>query len=419
MNSRESKGFVRQIGVIALVICTLSIGFVSGRLYDGKGLGGSGSNDVIITGDKDKNIPKIDFDLFWNIWDTVADNYVNEENVDVKKMFYGSIKGLVSSLDDPATIFLDPEETESFNSSNEGKMFEGIGAELGYENGQIIVISPISGSPAEKAGIKARDTILKIDGKDIAPSENVFDVVQKIRGKSGSKVVLTVLHKGDLKAQEIEIIRGEITVPSIEIKSSDDSRVRVLKISRFTDSSLSEWEDNWDKAVDSLVKNKTKGIVLDLRGNPGGYFDAAVYAAEDFLPKGTVISKQEDRLGKVKEFKVSRKGRLLNVPVTVLVNAGSASASEILTGALQKNDRAKVIGEKTYGKGTAQSVLPFTDGSSLHLTTLKWLLPDGKWLNRDNPITPNTVVELTDEDFKNGIDPQLEKAVKTVLDEIR
>lgn len=404
----------KNLGIIALVICAFVIGFSSGRVFEGGDFSGlrKGNSSTVITGDKDKNIEGLDFNLFWDIWDTVSENYVVEENVDFEKMFYGSIKGLVSSLDDPATVFLDPEETESFNESNEGKLFEGIGAELGYENGQIIVITPIEGSPAQKAGIKSRDVILKVDGNDIKPSESIFDVVQKIRGKAGTKVTLTVLHAGDTKTSDIEIVRGQITLPSIEVKESDKSQYKILKVSRFTDSSPSEWARNWDSAVSEVVKSDPKGIILDLRGNPGGYFDSAIYAAGEFLKKGSVVSSQEDRVGRLKDYKVTRNGKLLETDIVVLVNSGSASASEILAGALQMNRKIHVIGEETYGKGTAQSILPLSGGSSLHLTTLKWLLPDGSWLNRDNPIKPNKVVEISDEDFKEGKDTQIEEAIK-------
>ncbi len=408
----------KNVGIIVLVICTFVVGFSSGRVFEGGGSDLKGNKSLII-GEKDKDIGKLDFGLFWNIWDTLVDNYVAEESIDIEKMFYGSIKGLVNSLDDPATVFLDPDETDSFNSSNEGKLFEGIGAELGYDNGQIIIISPIEGSPAQAAGIKPRDIILKIDGVDVKPSDNIYDVVQKIRGKAGTKVTLTVLHQGDLKAADIEIVRGAITIPSIEVKDTDNSKVKILKVSRFTDSSVAEWNSNWDKAVEEIEKSNAKGIILDLRGNPGGFFDSSVYAANEFLAKGKIISQQEDRSGKVKEFKATRKGKLLTIPVVILVNSGSASASEILSGALQLNNRAKVIGEETYGKGTAQSILPLNNGSSLHITTLKWLLPNGKWLNRENPIKPDILLELTDEDFLAGKDPQFEKALSEILKKIK
>lgn len=414
---RNQNKIYKGIGSAILIICTFVVGFSAGRLFDGNGF--DLKNAPLITGDKDRDIENINFNLFWDIWDTLSDTYVSEDKIDYEKMFYGSIKGLVNSLDDPATVFLDPEETDSFNDTNEGKLFEGIGAELGYDNGQIIVISPIEGSPAQKAGIRPRDVILKVDGKDILPSETIYDIVLKIRGESGTKVTLTILHPGENKTVDIEITRGQITVPSIEVKDSASKDIKILKVSRFTDASVLEWTKNWDSAVDEIVDSKAKGVILDLRGNPGGYFDAAIYAAEDFLPKGKIVSKQENRVGKVQEFKVSRKGKLLNVPVVVLVNSGSASASEILSGALQLNNRAKVVGEETYGKGTAQTVIPLSGGSSIHITILKWLLPDGKWLNRDNPITPNTVIEITDEDFKAGKDSQLDEAIKQLTKNIK
>jgi carboxyl-terminal processing protease len=406
--SGKTLGFLR--GAILLVLL-FTAGFLAGRFVDIPGLPDSFRRNVLVTGDKNGDIDSIDFDLFWKVWDTISSEYVDEDKVDAEKMFYGAIQGMVNSFDDPATIFLDPDETESFNEGNAGKLFEGIGAELGYENGQVVVISPLSGSPAEKAGIKSGDVIYKVDGEEIKPSETIFDVVDKIRGESGTDVTLTVLHEGGTSVEDITITRGEITVPSIEVKKvKDDSGIMMIDVGRFTDASLFEWEKAWDDAVGKV--EDAEGLVLDLRGNPGGYFDAAIYAANDFLAKGKMISKQEDKNGKQEEFKVTRTGRLLDMPVVVLVDGGSASASEILAGALQKNDRAVVIGENSYGKGTAQSVVPFSDGSSLHVTILKWLLPDGTWLNHDNTIKPDITIEFSEESFKEGVDDQLNRAVE-------
>jgi carboxyl-terminal processing protease len=400
-----------------LVVLLFIGGFLAGRFIDVPGLPGPARRNVVITGDKSGDVESIDFDLFWEVWDTVSNEYVDGEKIDPQKMFYGAIQGLVNSFDDSATIFLDPDETDSFNEGNAGKLFEGIGAELGYQNGQIVVISPLSGSPAQKAGIRSGDIIFKVDGEEIKPSDNIFDVVERIRGEAGTEVTLNILHKGESETQDITITRGQITVPSIEVKQvKDNTGIKMIDVGRFTDSSLSQWQNEWDKAVEKV--EDADGLILDLRGNPGGYFDAAIYAANDFLPKGKTIAKQEDKNGKQDSFKVTRNGRLLDMPVVVLVDGGSASASEILAGALQKNDRAVVIGEKTYGKGTAQSIVPFSDGSSLHVTTLKWLLPDGTWLNRDNTIEPDFVVEFSEESFLEGIDDQLNKAVEELKKEI-
>lgn len=412
-------------GVLILIVFAFVGGLITGRtseigdftsIFSGKE-SKQPTTLVNFSGDTDKepDVKDINFDLYWEVWDTMSDRYVDPSKVDQEKMFYDSIKGMVNSYGDPATIFLDPEETEAFNKSTAGNAFSGIGAELGYDEGRIIVISPIEGSPAVAAGIRAGDVILKVDDVEILQDENIYDVVTKIRGEKGTTVKLTVLHRGDSELSEISIVRGDITVPSITFKYDDSKKIATIDIARFTDASLREWQDNWDSAVNQVKESGAEGLIIDLRGNPGGFFDAAVYAASDFLDKGKIVSLQEDRKGKRNEFKVERKGELLNIPVVVLVNEGSASASEILAGALQINNRAQVIGVNTYGKGTAQSVLDnFEDGSSLHITVFKWLLPNGEWLNKENPIVPNKVIEISDEAFKAGEDPQLNEAYKTL-----
>lgn len=398
-NFLKSKLF----GLIIAIVCFFAMGFMFGKLSQGPEI------PSFLSGD---NVTK-DMDQFWEVWNTLKDQYVDEKKADDENMYYGAIKGLVNSFGDPATIYLDPKETTEFNKSIEGKAFEGIGAELSYDKGQIVVVSPLSGSPAQKAGIKAGDIVLKIDGNEIKSEDSIFDVVSKIRGEKGTKVKITVLHKGDSKAVDIDIVRGEIDVPSMEIRNVDGNNdIKILRVSRFTDESVSAWNSNWDKKIKEIVASKAKGLVIDLRGNPGGFFDSALHAGEDFLPKGTIMAKQQNRKGKEDVFRVDRTGKLLDIPIVVLVDEGSASASEILSGMLQQNKRAKVVGVNTYGKGTAQTIVSYSDGSSLHLTILKWLLPNGEWLNRENPIKPDVVQEYPDTEFKKGNDVQLNKALE-------
>ncbi len=407
----DNRKEIKYLGYGIVIVVVFVLGLVTGRVVNPTG-GGSLNIPRIISNSSD--VPKeINFDLFWNVWNTMSSQYVDTSKIDYEKMFYGAIKGVVNSYDDPATVFLDPKETEEFNKSNEGKAFEGIGAELGYSNGQIIVVTPIDGSPAQKAGIKSGDIILKVDGVDIKQTDSIYDVVGKIRGEAGTTVKLTVLHIGANQVSEISIVRGEIDLPSIELKDvKDNSDIKIIDVGRFTDSSVNEWKKNWDKVIDQALKTNPKGIILDLRSNPGGYFDSAVYAGGEFLPKNTIIAKHEDRKGDGKDYKVDRKGDMLDIPLVVLVNGNSASASEILSGALKYHKRAIIIGEPTYGKGTAQSIVPLSRGASLHITTLKWLLPDGSWINKENTIKPNVEVKYSEEDFKNGQDNQLNKAVE-------
>ena len=355
---------------------------------------------------------KVDMSLFWQVWDTLDRSYVEKDKVKETEKVYGAIKGLVQSYNDPATIFLTPEETKEFNDLNSGKYFEGIGAELGYSDGSIIIVAPIDGSPAKEAGIRPGDLILAVDDYEVKSGDNIYDIVAKIRGESGTKVSLKVLHKGELEPVVLEITRGEITVPSMTLKYVGDSNdVAFIDIARFTESSLEEWESKWDSIAQDVQRSGVDKVLIDLRGNPGGYFDAAVYAADDFLDTGKIISKQEDGKGNVQTFEAKSGGRLLGKEVVIIVDEGSASASEIFTGALQQNKVAVVVGTKTFGKGTAQTVIDLADGSSVHITILKWLLPDGTWLNEENPITPNIEVENSAEDFVKGFDRQYNEAL--------
>ncbi|MBU1119754.1 S41 family peptidase [Patescibacteria group bacterium] len=401
------KKTTRNLGIAILMVCLFAIGFVSGRLFQAN----NASISNVFSGRSDVN-----FQLYWNVWDLMQSKYVDSSKVDDQNMLYGSIKGMVNSFGDAATVFLDPEETKTFNEASEGKLFQGIGAELGYDsNNQIIVVSPLEGSPAKAAGIKAGDYILTIDGVAITSTDTVYDAVAKIRGEAGTKVTLGILHKGATKAVDIEITRSEITVPSMSLSYVGDNKdIALFQVSRFTDSSYSEWTKNWDTNVESIVDSGVKKVILDLRGNPGGYFDAAIYAADDFVGSGKILAQEQDSAGKIQKFNSTKGGKLENMEVVVLVDGGSASASEILSGALQQSGRATIIGDKTYGKGTAQSVLDLSDGSTLHVTILKWLLPDGGWLNHDNPITPNIEIANSEKDFTKGIDTQLNKAISEI-----
>ena len=403
--SKQENTTKKIAGILILVVSMFTLGFMSGRVFEGSNI-----SEIF---NSNSSSSAVDLNLFWDVWETLEDEYVDEEAIDSEAMLYGSIKGLVDSLEDSATVFLDPEETEEFELSSEGKYFEGIGAELGYEDGVVIIVAPLEGSPAKEAGLRPGDIILKVDDHEVESSDTVYDLVALIRGEADTTVTLEVLHIGNLESTEIEIVRQEITVPSMSWELvGEEEDIALINLDRFTDSSYSEWIMNWDTLVEEIAASGLDKIVLDLRSNPGGYFDAAVYAANDFLEEGEIISQQKDKDGVVDVFKADGKGRLLDQETVVLVDSGSASASEILAGALQQNDRAELLGEETYGKGTAQSVIDFSDGSSLHITILKWLLPDGEGLTNDAPIVPDIEVEYTNENFVNGDDPRLQKALE-------
>ncbi|MBP8979008.1 S41 family peptidase [Candidatus Dojkabacteria bacterium] len=358
---------------------------------------------------------RADLTTFWNVWDTTRRNYVDAEKLDEKELVYGAIKGMINSIDDMGTVYLDPEETKEFDASAEGKYFEGIGAELGYVNGQVVVVAPIEGSPAKEAGIRPGDLILKVDDYTLSSNDSVYDAVAKIRGEAGTSVKLNILHKGDKNPVDITITRSEITVPSMTLDFIGDKKdIAHLKVSRFTEATLLNWQNKWHNSVLEINARNVDKVIIDLRSNPGGFFDAAVFAADDVLDEGYIISQQQDAKGNIVEFKSEKGGELLGKKIVVLIDNGSASASEILSGALQQTEDIKIIGSKTFGKGTAQKIFEFPDGSTLHLTTIKWLLPNGKQIDKDNPIIPDIEVAYTNADFEKGIDPQLDRAIEEV-----
>ena len=403
----NQKKYSNFFGTALLLVVVFALGIFVGRNVSEK--------DATNIFSGIRNSKDADMDTFWQVWNLTKQRYVNAENLDEKEMIYGATKGMIESLDDVGTAFLDPKETKEFEEASQGKSFEGIGAELGYRDKQVIVVTPIEGSPAKAAGIRPGDIILKVDDYIVASTDSVYDVVAKVRGEAGSEVKLTVLHQGDREAVEIKIKRQQIVVPSMTLEFVGDNKdIALFKVSRFTEESLQKWQKEWDMTVEKINNANVKKVILDLRGNPGGFFDAAIYAGDDFLDDGFVISQQVDAKGEIEKFMSKKGGNLLDKKTIILIDNGSASASEILAGALQQGKKATVIGAKSFGKGTAQRIFEISDGSSLHLTILKWLLPDGMNIDKDHSITPDIEVKLTNEDFENGIDPQLTRAIEEI-----
>ncbi len=350
-----------------------------------------------------------DFGKFWEVWRRLEQSYVDPGKLDYANMTWGSMKGLASSLDDPYTQYLPPKENKAANEDLNGSFF-GVGIELGYREGTLAVVAPIKGSPAEKAGVKAGDLILHI--KDEKKQVDVDTqgmtlptAVTNIRGDKGSEVILTLYRDGAEKSFELGIKRDEIVVPSVELSWTDrgGKKYAHLELHRFGGRTDKEWND----IVAQIMAAKPAGVILDLRNNPGGYLDGAVSVSSEFLASGVVV-KQEGR-DNSETYSVSRKGSLTSIPLAVLINKGSASASEITAGALQDNNRAKIVGEQSFGKGTVQEVQDLSDGSSLHVTIAKWKTPNGKWIHKDG-ITPD--VKVADDDKTEDVDEQLDEAVK-------
>jgi len=361
-----------------------------------------------------------DLELFWQVWRLIKTKYADQSKVKSQEMIYGAIKGMVASLGDPYSYFLSPKENQQSKNDLGGK-YEGIGAELGMKENRIIVVAPLDNSPAKRAGIMPQDYILAVDGKP-TKGWTITQAVNSIRGEGGTTVKLTLLRGS--KEFEVSLKREQIKVDSVKLsfqKSKDCktncSQSAVLKVTQFGDSTASEW----DRAVVEIQKRwnqgTVKGLVVDMRSNPGGYLDGAVYLASEFLPVNSLIVKQEYADRPALEYKVTRQGKLLEIPLVVLINEGSASAAEIFAGALRDHDRAELVGKKSFGKGSIQEALDLTDNTGLHLTIAKWILPDGDWINSKG-IEPDTEVEIELKEgntLEDATDAQLQRALKILV----
>jgi carboxyl-terminal processing protease len=363
-----------------------------------------------------------DLSLFWEVWATLQSKYAEQDKLENEKMVYGAIKGMVASLEDPYTFFLTPKENQESKDDLGGK-YEGIGAQLGMKDNSIIVVAPLKNSPAEEAGLRNGDIIIMVDNKS-TKGWTLTEAVNNIRGKENTKVTLGIARKSEKEPIQIEIVRQKIKMESVELSykkqngcSKDCKTVAFIKVSQFGDTTNEEW----DKAVYDVSQKWNKktisGLVVDMRNNPGGYLDGSVYLASEFLDVGKLVVKQQYAGGNGKDYLVEREGYLKDIPLVVLINEGSASASEIFAGAMNDHDRAKLVGKKTFGKGSVQEALNLENGTGLHVTVAKWILPGGDWINSKG-IKPTFEVDnevkegntLTDE-----TDKQMQKAISEIL----
>lgn len=344
----------------------------------------------------------IDFDQFWQIWDRVKEKYVKQPVKDAD-MFYGAVQGLVMSLGDPYSIYMPPQAAEEFTKDLSGEL-EGIGAEVGIKNNQLLIVAPLPETPAEKAGLRPGDKVLMID-KEITAGMDINTAVSKIRGKGGTPVTLTISRDGLTEAKEVTIIRAKIIVPSV-LFTAKDNNIAYLRIMQFNQDTIKIF----NKYIKQMKKNGVHGIVLDMRGNPGGYLDAAIEMASEWVKEGVIVSEKGNQ-GRNNNHYTTGEHRLADIKTVVLVNKGSASASEIVAGALQDYKKATVIGEKTYGKGSVQDYETFPDGSALKLTIAEWYTPNGKNINQEG-ITPDIEIKEDWDKTAVGEDPALNKALE-------
>lgn len=348
-------------------------------------------------------IQSVDFDQFWRVWDQVRAKYYKQPITEAD-MFYGAIQGMVASLRDPYSVYMPPIEAKEFMDSVEGE-FSGIGAEIGVKNDQLQVISPLPGTPAEKAGLRPADLILAIDGEDTT-GMNSNVAVSKIRGTEGTTVKLLIAHPNATSTTEVSIVRAKINIPAIlyEVKAGNIAYVRVMQFNNDT-------MRQFDKAIKDIKNKKISKMVLDLRGNPGGYLDMAVAMASEWIPTGKVIVTEKYRAGRNNVHYADGTTRLNDVKTVVLINVGSASASEIVAGALMDHKLATIVGEKSYGKGSVQELESLPDGSALKLTIAEWYTPLDRNINKEG-IQPDIEVKEDWSKEKVGEDAPLSKALE-------
>jgi carboxyl-terminal processing protease len=348
-----------------------------------------------------------DFEPFWKVWNIIDQKYPDANGVSAQDRVYGAIKGLVGSIGDPYSVYFPPQDSKDFKDVINGS-FEGIGMEVGIKDKILTVVAPLKGTPAEAAGIKAGDKLIKI-GNVTTSDMSVDKAVELIRGPKGTTVKLTIYHDGATAPVEISVTRDTINIPTLDETLRPDG---VYVITLY----------NFDAASDNLMRNAlknfaasgSKSLVLDLRGNPGGYLDSAVDMASFFLPEGDTVVTEDFGSNGTQQIYRSKGFSLLdlkNIKVAILVDKGSASASEILAGALNQHNVAPLIGETTYGKGSVQEVVDITKDTTLKITVAKWLTPDGTWISKKG-LTPTIPVTLTAANTANHADPVLDRALQ-------
>lgn len=353
---------------------------------------------------------KIDFNTFWKAWNILNNKSIYANNISDQDRVWGAISGLASSFNDPYTVFFNPKENKSFNEEIKGS-FEGIGAEIGVKDGVLTVISPLKDTPAFKAGIKTGDKILKIDNT-ITNDMSADKAISLIRGEKGTIVTLTILRQGEQLTREFKIERDNIDFPTIDSELRDDG-IFVIRFYSFSENSSNLFKE----AINKFIDTGSNKLILDLRGNPGGYLDSAISIGSLFVDQGKILVKENFKDNHKEKVYRSKGPRLFdeNLKFIILVDGGSASASEILAGALREHGIATLVGEQTFGKGSVQELINITEDTSLKITVANWLTPEGISIS-ESGLKPDIIIPITLSDIENKRDPQMEKAVEILLD---
>jgi carboxyl-terminal processing protease len=401
--SSSPKQGVSLVVVFVLVLVSFAGGYLAKQTADQSSKNLNSISYEVDNKEVPEDVIALDMSKFWRVLELIGENSIYAKDTSPEILVEGAISGLVGSLGDPYTSYYTQEANQDFQEGLEG-VYEGIGAQLGFKDERLAIIAPMEESPAQRAGVKAGDFIVAVDGVTTS-GWSVPEAVDVIRGQAGTEVVLTLAR--DDEVFEVSINRAQIQIPAVRLTWLDDdiAHVRVL---RFGSDTAAEW----DSAVNEMVMAGVKGIVLDVRNNPGGLLDKAIYLASEFFPSGVVVKRETNT--SVSSFEVDHRCRLCEVPVVGLINEGSASASEILVGALQSRGRAELVGEKSFGKGTVQEAIDLSNGTAIHITTARWLLPNDQNIH-DNGLEPDYAVEETVESGPfddSGEDAQLQKAIE-------
>lgn len=405
---RSGLRWVSLLLVLILIGGAFRVGYISGR----KGLNIDAKTFKVVN--QADQPTSVDYNLLWDTISVLNQKYIDKPVSD-QKILYGAVKGAVEASGDPYTEFFTPDELQSFKTDLKGS-FDGIGAEIGKKDGSIVVISPIDGSPAKEAGIRAKDIILKVNN-EMVNDWSVEQAVDKIRGPKGTQVTLNIFRDGFTAPKDFIITRQTIEVKSIKwvMRDVTDAKgqtkhIAVLTLSRFGD----DTEKLFVQAAKEIMAQKADGIILDLRNDPGGYLDTAVHIASYWVKKGDLIVTEAHSNGKNITYNSEGLGSLGSLKTITLINGGSASAAEILSGALHDHQLTTLIGEKSFGKGSVQEIVDLPGNSALKVTVAKWITPGGKNLNKDG-LNPDIEVKLSDDDVKNEKDPQLDTALAEIV----
>ncbi|KKU51594.1 MAG: hypothetical protein A3H69_03420 [Candidatus Sungbacteria bacterium RIFCSPLOWO2_02_FULL_47_9] len=401
------KTIIKKIGIILAACAIIAVSFMSG-VFLGEQRTPSPDYVINVSG-KNPSVPlqhAADFSIFWDVWSRLEDKFVDKQKIDPEKLVFGAVDGMVKSLGDPYTVFFPPEEAKRFNDDIHGE-FGGIGAEIGMRKGILTVISPLKDSPSEHAGILAGDKILKINSTSTLDL-TLDEAVSYIRGEKGTPVLLTIVHEKAETAKEIKVIRGTIQIPVTDTKKLE-AGIFYIHLYNFNENSPREFR----KALIEFQNSGSTKLILDVRNNPGGYLQAAVDMASWFLPEGDVVAREHFSSGEELLYRSVGYRVLERTPVVVLINQGSASASEILAGALRDKRDIKLIGQKSFGKGSVQELEQLLGNASLKVTIAKWMTPNGHSIN-ELGLEPDIAVEIKQEDVDNTRDPQLDKAVEVL-----